>query len=186
VRFNFIDVILLGCLCLGVYLGYRGGVVKKMFNILALIASIVIAANVMDDIGDFLTNVVSIPDPTAHILGFGVVVLCIMTIFLVLYRKMTTDTVGKSVSQAIGMLLGLFESIMITSLVLIALRVFDAPGESTRNGSLLYKPLAKAVPTLFDGLRRFLPGASAFRDEFSKAFEQYNVFDTLKEKGKEF
>jgi hypothetical protein len=108
-----------------------------------------------------------------------------MVVLIVLYRKMTTDSIGKPVSQGLGMLLGLFEAIMLTSLVLIALRVFDAPGESARNNSLLYKPLVKAVPKLFDGLRPFLPGASAFEDEFSKAFDQYNVFDKVKEKEKE-
>ena len=184
-KFDFIDIFLIGGLASAIYLGYRGGVVKKIFNILALIASVVIAANVMDPIGEFLANVVFIAEPFAHILGFGAVLLAIMATFILLFRKFSSSKVTKSTSQVIGMVLGLFEGIILTSLVLITLRIFDTPGESTRRDSLLYKPLAKAVPRLFDGLRPFLPGASVFREEFSKAFERYNVFDKVKEKGKE-
>jgi len=184
VKFDFIDIFLLGGLGLAVFLGYRGGVVKKIFNILALIASVVIAANVMDPIAVFLVNVVFITEPFGHILGFGLVVVGIMTSFILLFRKFSSSKVARSTSQAIGMVLGLFEGIMVTSLILIILKIFEIPGESTRKDSLLYKPLVRAVPRLFDGLRPFLPGASVFHDEFSRAFEQYNVFDKVKEKGK--
>jgi uncharacterized membrane protein required for colicin V production len=180
-KFDTIDFFLLAGLGLAVYLGYRGGLTKKLLNILALIGSIVLATKLLPHLGSFLTDKVYLPEPYGDIVGFGSVIVVVMTAMILIYRRWASYRTSTMVSQVSGMILGAFEGALVISLVLLMLKVFDFPDKSSRSESLLYRPLVNVTPKMFDTLRAYLPGASDFKAEISKRFEKYHLFDENKD-----
>lgn len=183
-KFSYIDIFLYGGLVIAAYFGYRGGFVKKLFNLLALIASIVIAVQMMEPVGSLLIGVGLLSEPAAYIVGFALVNIVIMVGAILLYRRFGKSEVAKSSSQLFGVLFGVLEGAMIISLLLLALKMADFPSKSARADSLLYKPLVNFAPKTFDLLRSYLPGASSFQEELSRTFQQWNIFDAISPPGK--
>ena len=183
-KFSYIDILLFGGLGLAVYLGYRGGFTKKIFNVLALLGSIVIATQLMNPLGGLLIEYTALTEPLGYVVGFGLVVAVLMVATILLYRRFGKVSVIKGSSQVLGITLGLLEGSMMISLILLGLKVFDSPDKSTRTSSLLYKPLVNFAPKTFDLLRSYLPGASDFKEELSKTFKQSDIFESLSETSK--
>ena len=183
-KFHFIDLLLFGALGVGIFLGFRGGLTKKIFNILALTGSIVAATYLMTFVGGVYHSVFFSSEAVSHVLGFMTVVGALMAGAILLYRKFSPSEIAKSTSQILGMVLGAFEGAMITSLLLIMLRALDTPGTDTRGSSLLYRPLANFLPKTFDMMKSYLPGASGFREELSRTFKDADIFEQTSEAGK--
>ncbi len=183
-KFSYIDLFLYGGVVLSAYLGYRGGFTKKVFNLLALLGSIVIATQLMEPVGNGLIATGIFGDHLSYILGFALVVAAIMTLTITVYRRFGSTAVVKSSSQMFGVLLGVIEGCLLISLLLLALKVFDWPEKDTRSDSLLYKPLVNFAPKTLDVLRSYLPGAGEFREELLKTFKDVDIFDTIAKTGK--
>ena len=178
-RFHFIDILLFGGLVLGIFFGFRGGLTKKVFNILALIGSIVVATHLMAFVGGLYLDLIFSSPPVAYAFGFSTVIAVLMTGAILLYRKFASSEMANSTSQGLGMILGAFEGAMVTSLVLIMLKVLGTPESNARNSSLLYNPMANFVPKTFDLMKSYLPGASDFREELSKTFKDADIFEQV-------
>lgn len=183
-KFSYIDIFLYGGLVLAAYFGYKGGFIKKIFNLLALIASIVIAVQCMEPVGSFLIGAGLLSEPTAYIVGFAIVNILLMVAAILLYRRFGKIGVAKSSSQLVGVVLGVLEGALVISLLLLALKMADFPSSSARADSLLYKPLVNFAPKTFDLFRSYLPGASSFQEELSKTFQKWNIFDSISPPGK--
>ena len=183
-KYSYIDIFLYGGLVLAAYLGYRGGFTKKIFNLLALIASIVIATQLMEPVGSLISDAGLASPPTSYILGFALVNVVLMVTAILLFRRFGSSGVAKSTSQIFGVVLGVMEGAMIISLVLLALKMAEYPSKSTRDESLLYKPLVNFAPKTFDLLRSYLPGAASFKEELESKFHDWNIFDLPSPPGK--
>ena len=176
-KFSYIDVFLLGGLALGAYLGYRGGLAKKMFNLLMLMVSGVIAIRFMGTVGKFFIDAGVMSERPAYVVGFLIVVLIIMVPALILYHRFGKSREGsKSATMAVSVILGLLESAMVISFLLVGLRVLDVPDDDTREESLLYRPLLRFVPKTFDMLQSYFPGASEFRKELEHRFKDIEFY----------
>jgi uncharacterized membrane protein required for colicin V production len=117
--------------------------------------------------------------------GFAAVVIAVMIVTILLYRRFGGTAMANSSSQFFGVLFGLLEGAIVISLVLLMLRLFGTPDRETRTASLLYRPLVNFVPKMFDLLQAYLPGASGFRTELSKTFEHYDIFEQASDAGKD-
>lgn len=175
-KFDPIDILLFGFILTSVILGYRGGFTKKLLNVLALITAIMLAVFFMGLIGDFFEQVVLLDHVTSYVLGFGSIVAIIMLTAILLYKRFGSQGMAKSGSQIAGILLGLFEGLMILSLLLMMLKVFDMPDKETEEHSLLYKPMYQVAPKFFFIMRPYLPGAHAFQERLSVAFKDTPLF----------
>ncbi len=183
-KFSYIDIFLYGGLVVAAYFGYKGGVVKKIFNLLALIASIVLAVQLMEPVGDMLIGIGIFSEPAAYVVGFALVSVLLMVGAILLYRRFGKLGVSKSSSQLVGVVFGVIEGCLVISLVLLALKVFDAPSKQTRDDSLLYRPMVNFAPKSFDLLRPYLPGAGSFKEELERIFQKWNIFDVVAPPGK--
>ena len=184
-KFDLIDVFLLGGLVFFLYRGYKGGVTKKLLNLLALIGSIVLATKLMHPVGKMLIDIFLISPLWGYLSGFALVVITIMGVTIFVYRRFEGNSIANKSSQFFGVIFGLFEGLIVISLVLLMLKLLDTPEKETREDSLLYKPMVNFVPKMFDLLKSYLPGASAFRRELSETFQEYNIFDKTSDMGKD-
>ncbi len=183
-KFSYIDIFLYGGLVVAAYFGYKGGIVKKIFNLLALIASIVLSVQLMEPVGSVLLSIGILSEPAAYIVGFALVCTLLMVGAILLYRRFGKSEVATASSQFIGVIFGVIEGCLIISLLLLALKIFDAPAKQTRDDSLLYKPMVNFAPKSFDLLRPYLPGAGSFKEELETTFQKWNIFDTVAPPGK--
>ena len=175
-RFSFLDIFLIAALALGGYLGYRGGLAKKLFNILMLLISVVAASKLMTPVGDYFLDAGMLGDPAAYAVGFALVMLVIMIPAILLYRRFGKTGAAKTTGNTVGAFLGVLEGAMVISFILLGLRVFEEPDEEDRQASLLYRPLCNFVPKTFVFLQSYFPGASEFRKQISDKFKDLDVF----------
>lgn len=184
-KFSYIDFFLFGGLAVAAYSGYRGGLSKKLFNLLALIGSVVIATQLMHPVGEFFIDVFLMSESLGYVLAFALVVCAGVLTTILLYKKFGKSSSSlTSSSQYMGTLLGLFEGAIVISLLLLALRVFEEPENEARRDSIFYRPLVNFTPKTFDLLRSYLPGAGAFREELSRTFKDSGIFDNVPGGGK--
>ena len=176
-RFSYIDVFLLLALGLGAFLGYRGGLAKKLFNLLMLLVSVVIAARYMHTVGRFFSDAGVMNEIASYVLAFALIMIAIMLPALLLYRRFgKSDAHVKTGTAAVGAVLGFIEGAMLISFVLIGLRLLDIPDEDTRQESLLYRPMVRFVPKTFEFLESYFPGASDFKAELELRFKGVDIF----------
>ena len=98
-KFAFIDVFLFGGLAFAMYRGYHGGVTKKLFNLLALIGSIVLATKLMHPVGKALIDIFLISPLWGYLSGFALVVITVMTVTIFVYRRFESNSIANKSSQ---------------------------------------------------------------------------------------
>ena len=175
-RFSFLDIFMIAGLALGGFLGYRGGLAKKLFNILMLLISVVAASKLMSPVGDFFIEAGVLSDTAAYAVGFALVMLLIMVPAILLYRKFGKTSVAKTSGNTVGAFLGVLEGAMVISFILLGMRVIDEPDPDDRQASLFYRPLCNFVPKTFEFLQSYFPGASEFKKQVSNKFKDLDVF----------
>jgi uncharacterized membrane protein required for colicin V production len=175
-RFSFLDILMIAGLGLGGYLGYRGGLAKKLFNILMLLISVVVASKLMGPVGDFFSDAGVLNDTAAYAVGFALVMIAIMVPAILLYRRFGKSGAAKTAGNTVGVFLGVLEGAMVISFILLGMRIFDIPEQDERQDSLLYRPLFNFVPKTFDLLQSYFPGASEFKKQVSTRFKDLEIF----------
>lgn len=175
-KFSYLDIFLIGGLALGGFMGYRGGLAKKLFNILILLFAVVASSRLMTSVGDFFLDAGMLTETEAYVVGFTLVMLAIMIPAILIYRRFGKTGAAKTAGNTVGVFLGLLEAAMVISFILIGTRVFEIPEKDDRQASLLYRPLFNFVPKTFDLLQSYFPGASEFRKQISEKFKDYEIF----------
>ncbi len=177
-KFSYIDIFMIAGLGIGGYLGYQGGLARKLFNILVLLFSVVIASKLMTPVGDFFLEAGVLGDTAAYAVGFGLVMLAIMVPAILIYRRFGKTGAAKTTGNTVGIFLGVLEAAMVISFILLGLRVLDFPEQDDRQQSLLYKPLFHFVPKTFELLQAYFPGASEFKKQVSLKFRDLEIFSS--------
>lgn len=177
-KFSYIDIFLIAGLGLGGFLGYRGGMAKKLFNLLMLLLAVVVASRLMVPVGEFFSESGVLSEIAGYVVGFALVMIAIMVPAILLYRRFGKSRGAQTASNTIGGFLGVLEGAMLISFVLMGFRVFDVPDEDDRQSSLLYRPLVRFVPKTFDLLQSYFPGASVFKEELSTKFKEFDFLGT--------
>ncbi len=175
-RFSYLDILMIAGLALGGFLGYRGGLAKKLFNILFLLVSVVVASRLMTPVGDFFIDAGALSETEAYVVGFTLVMLAIMIPAILLYHRFGKTGAAKTAGNTVGIFLGILESAMVISFLLIGARIFEMPDMDDRQESFLYRPLFAFVPKTFDLLQSYFPGASEFKKQVSTKFKEFEIF----------
>ncbi len=175
-RFSYIDIFLIAGLGLGGYPPPPPPLAKKLFNILVLLFSVVIASKLMTPVGDFFLEAGALGETEAYAVGFALVMLAIMIPAILLYRHFDKTRAVKTTGNTVGIFLGVLEGAMLISFILLGLRVLDIPEQDDRQESLLYKPLFHFVPKTFELIQSYFPGASEFKKQISLRFRDLEIF----------
>jgi uncharacterized membrane protein required for colicin V production len=179
-KFSYIDIFLLGGLALGGFLGYRGGPVKKLFNLLMIVVSVVLAIRFMRPVADFFSEAGVLEETMAGVVAFALVFLAIMIPALLFYRRFGKSGIGKRAGSVMGVILGVLEAVILLSFLLLGLKIFDIPEKETRHDSFLYRPLLNSVPRAFDALQPYFPSGDRIKEEMAKRFKSIDFLDGVK------
>ena len=144
-----IDWIILILLLLGVFRGWRTGLVKQIISIGGLVAGLLIAKLCYAMAGDALAPHLGNQTTLAQILAFILIWIAVPAI-LGLLGELVTTVLDKlfvlgTVNSVLGALLGLIKFQLLIGFLIWVLSATKIIGEATMQQSVLCKPL-KAVP----------------------------------------
>jgi uncharacterized membrane protein required for colicin V production len=167
-KFSYLDLLLVAALVAGGYLGYRAGPLKKSITILAVVVSLVLGFRLMGPIGAFLGGLGVILPPFSSVLAFVLVSLAVLAGAFLLLRRYGRKSAAGVPGRIGATILGILETAIALSFVLLVLKLIDVPSTTSRANSLLYRPLVNLAPRAFDQVRAFLPGSSEVDEELGE------------------
>jgi len=170
-----IDLLLLSGLVLGTVLGYRTGVLKRVFNILVVLAAIGVVAICLPTIGSFFLATFPFSEKTNVIIAMVFLVAATIIPAMGLYHWFDKDVSGNEASRFFGAILGLLEASVVMSMVLVVLNLSQVPDQETRDDSLLYSPVAHIAPWSFDYFAPRLPYGSRLHADLVRIFQDSTV-----------
>ena len=176
----FFDIVLVGGLFFGTAVGYKEGVLKKIFNLSLLLSAVVLAAILTGPLGGWLIHDLEMPDPHGFILAFFTVVGSTLIAGILLYRRFDRIGAGSEASHFFGGVLGLLEGALIISICLLCLRAYDAPDSETREDSVLYRPLVGLAPSTFLMVEPLIPGGKELRSDIVRMFDKPSMTSPLR------
>jgi membrane protein required for colicin V production len=153
---NYIDIIILIALALGMIGGFINGLVKEVASLAALILGIwgairfsSFTAAKLYDYFDMTGKYVGI---ISFVLTFIIIVIIIHFIGILVDKLVNAVALG-FVNRLLGIAFGLFKSVLIMSVILVVLNAIDArrpflPKERIEQ-SMLYNPISDIAPALF-------------------------------------
>jgi membrane protein required for colicin V production len=167
-----LDVGLLLGLVVGATLGYRAGVMKKIFDIGIVLGTLLVIALCLRPVGSFCVDALLLADPEGHIVALLLLIGVTVIPSMILYHRL--DRIGSvgDASRFFGALLGLGEGAFILSMLLVSLNIFSAASDATRDDSLLYRPIARLAPSTFRVLVPLLPKGEDLQTELARIFHE--------------
>lgn len=172
-----IDIIILIGLLLYMILGFRDGLLKKVFGILSFWGGLIIATKLMVPVGDLFTEWIGFSHEVSLIFAFGFLFLVISVGVNFAYRKFgSSDSESlKIFSRICGVILGACQGMLAMSLLLIMFSLFDIPSKETKEESLFYDQTYQFAPTIFNYTTQWIPGSKNFMDELKSKIEPFQI-----------
>lgn len=173
----FTDILILVGLLLFLLLGFRDGFFKKVFGILGFIAGLVCATKFMNPLGEKYVQWLNMDKETALTLAFFSIFMGIVLIEILFYRwfgRSGSETL-KFWSRVAGGIIGVMQGLLAISLILIMFNIYEVPSEESKNDSILYDPVFRIAPTVFNYTTTWMPETKEFYDELKQHFEHLKV-----------
>ena len=162
---NFDIGILLALAVFG-FLGWRSGLMKKLFALVFLVIAIFVGAKYATAVSAAILSSFKLSGSVSAGAAFLIIVIGIMMIQSLLFSLLIKRMVDGIWNQIAGMLAGLFEGTLFVSVLLIFLSIsLQVPSQEVRENSILYKPLKNFAPQLFDRAMTMIPNSRDFYEE---------------------
>lgn len=172
---NVTDILILAGILVFVLLGFRDGLLKKIFGILGVLGGLICATKFMSTVADFIEPWLNVGQETLLIFAFAAIFLGVVIVVNLFYRwfgETGSDTL-KTWSRLSGGFLGAAQGAVAVSLVLLMMSLFDLPSESAKRESALYDGVYQLAPKIFDYSTRWMPSSKKFFDELKNVMEKY-------------
>jgi hypothetical protein len=173
---NYLDGVFLAVMCVFLFFGYKGGVLKRGVAVVFLVVGLVLATRTMHTLGAILTDWWNVHEVVGAVLAFVLVifgaVLAAIIIIAMLSRRSQPPRLWSRLSGAV---IGVAESALYLSLLLVLLNIYSLPTQRTRGKSILYTPVRNFAPFVFDKTNAFFSGSTSFDDELKKSFEKFRL-----------
>ena len=173
---SYIDLAIVIILLIFLYKGFARGFTEEFMRIVGTLISLIVAIKLMSNLTRILTDNTNTPPIIATIISFTIIF--VLTVFLF---RFITDKLKKAISfsvvlggadKIVGGAIGLLKGAIIVSLVTILLSIFSFSDSINRHitGSLLFDPMRRIAPLVFDTIKVFAPDPKPFITEFKENF----------------
>lgn len=168
----YIDWIILAVLAGGVLRGFMVGAIRQATSLVGVVLAFALAVQHMRDVGDMAVQSFGIAPALGPFVGFVLIFAGVMLLFF---------AAGRLVEQVVGALkltlfnrvaggaLGGLKAALLLSVLFMVLVRIDVPDESTRRASLLYKPVADALPQTWEYVADRVPELRRIPEQFGMA-----------------
>lgn len=163
----FILIILAG----GLVRGFMVGAVRQVASIAGLVVSFFLAVQLMHPIGGLIVASLGLSEAVGPIAGFVVIFVGVQLLFLALSRLLerVLETLSLTlVNRAAGGALGGFKAALLLSVLFLVLSGMEMPSKQVRTESMLYAPVARALPETLDAASPYLPAAERASETFGR------------------
>jgi membrane protein required for colicin V production len=163
----FILLVLAG----GLIRGFMVGAVRQVASIAGLIVAFFLSVQFMHPVGALIVASIGLSEAAGPIAGFVVIFVGVQLLFLALSRLLerVLETLSLSlVNRAAGGALGGFKAALLLSVLFLVLSGMEMPGPETRKKSVLYAPVARALPQTLDAASPYVPAARRASDTFGR------------------
>lgn len=161
----FILVVLAG----GLVRGFVVGAVRQVASLSGLIVAFLLSVQFMHPIGALIVSSVGLSEAVAPIAGFVVIFVGVQLLFLALSRllEQVLETLSLSfVNRAAGGALGGFKAALLLSVLFLILAGMEMPSKKVRKKSVLYSPVARALPKTLNAASPYFPAAKRASETF--------------------
>lgn len=173
---NALDYVVLAVLAISGFLGFRAGLFKKILGLVSFVVGLIFATKLMSPMGRVFHQSFGLPLEGSYVLAFLLILVGIVVVQGILAKRIGELSAGTVIlNRAGGTVLGLFQGILIASVILVTLSIFDLPSDATRRNSLLYKSTLNVGPRLFDLCTGALPESKSFYEELKRDLIKYKV-----------
>lgn len=170
-EFNTLDLLILTGLAVGMVRGFWTGVIRQVAGLVGLVLAFLVALRLMAPVGAMVVESLGLSEELAPVLGFIVVFLVVQIVVFALARtieKLIGVLKLGIINRLAGGLFGAFKAALLVSVIFLVLATFDTPSEETRQGSMLYKPVAGVLPRAWDAAAEQWPRIERLADKFQE------------------
>ncbi|MFN0200182.1 MAG: CvpA family protein [Bacteroidia bacterium] len=180
---NFIDLLIVGALGFGIYSGYKNGLKAPLIAVAGII-SFLFALRFYPSVEYFVVGMLHVPSAfgpyvaCAIVWGIAFVVLHSLIQGLDVVIKNSPNPVTKllgSVDKALGVMWGVFKTLMIVSLIATLLGRFNFPPKMVLNGQVLYTYVQPMLGQFLDNTLVNVPLLHRFVNYFSDPSHLFDI-----------
>ena len=156
--FHLVDIIIIGLVLFLAIRGLVNGFSKELFNFLALIGGIAIAARTNETVGQFIADQHILPELSSDfqkLIGFATVIILALIIFNILFsiiRSFQTEAPG-FISRLLGYIISIARYVFIFSLIIFGINNSEFLSEKLSKHykeSQLFQPMVELGAKLLD------------------------------------
>ena len=154
---TYIDIIIGILLLLSFVLGWRQGLIRQLFGILALLLGVFCAYKFSDSTAYYLAKWFSMNEAVTNAVAFAITFIAVL--FLVILIGRVADRFIKLVAlglvnRLLGAILGALKAVLIISVCWVILKSFNLLPEETIRASHSCQPLESVGSTVFPYLQK--------------------------------
>ncbi len=156
---NWLDIVIVIIVLVPAFSGFRKGFMRKILGIAGIALGFILAVKFYETIAGFISPVIKEGPALVNVISFLLIVAVVYGLSIWLARFMSDISPGTDfLNKLLGTVFGIIQGAIISSVLLYNLSLIDIPSAETRNGSILYKPVYKAAPLMFDKIIDLFPG----------------------------
>lgn len=149
------------------YFGFRKGFLRKLLGIAGIILGFILAIKFYVPVSSVLSTVIKGNPVFVNVLSFLIIIGILYGAAVWLARFIANMNSGTGmIDKILGTVTGFIQGLIISSVLLYNLALADMPSVQTRENSLLYKPVYKIAPVIFDKIIEYFPGLQELYKEY--------------------
>ena len=165
---GILDIILCIILVFSVINGIKDGLIKNIFFLIGTVLGLLLATKYNSVIVPQIMKFFHLGAVESQIISYILLFTIIAIIMRLFYRLIVkSNSIIAMWDKIFGGVLGLVESCIILSLILILLHSFNFPSQATIDNSFIYPKIYSFAPTIFDYVKVIIPDTGSFFEEFN-------------------
>lgn len=172
-----LDLLIILILVGSTLLGVKDGFFKKVFGVLGFWAGFVLATKYMGIVARWLMGWLELGSDSAHIIGYAAIFTAVVVSVNLGYRwfgQSGRETLSPK-SRIAGGVFGFAEGLVLASLLLLAMSIFNEPDDRTKRESAFYYSLIGIAPDVFDYSLSWMSSSTEFVDEIKSKFGNFSL-----------
>ena len=157
---NLLDLVIVVPIGLGIYRGFKKGLIIELFTFLALFVGLYAGIHLSDGVSNFFKNVFSITSEHLPLIAFSITFILIGA--MVYFAGIAIEKMVKAVrlslpNRLLGSAFGGLKMVLFTGTAIILIQAYDEKSdiisEETKSGSLLYFPMESTTAAFIPALK---------------------------------
>jgi len=168
---TLLDGFILLVVLAGLIRGFTVGAVRQIASLVGIVAALLAAGQLMHTVGALLVESLGLSEAVAPVAGFVLLFVTTWLLFVGVARllEQLLETLSLSfLNRAAGGVVGGVQAGLLLSVLFLVLLQADIPDREVRNESVLYGPVAGALPATLAIVSEHWPAAKRMSETFGR------------------